>query len=476
LSPNYSFVTGSTANLAISRATVSVNADPKSKVYGSGDPALTYTLSGFKFSDNASNSGITGVGSCSRGSGENVATSPYTITCVPNTLTAPNYTFAAGSTANFAITKATLSVNADPKTKTYGDVDPALTYNLTGFRFSDNAGNSSITGTGSCSRTSGQSVSGSPYTITCVPGALTSPNYSFQTGTTANFTISRKVLSVNADSKTKTYGAGDPTFTYGFSGFASGENAGNVTITGAASCSRASGETVGGSPYTITCVPGTLSAANYSFQTGSTGSLTITKASSTTSVICPTSAVYTGSAQTPCSASVSGAGGLSQSLGVAYTNNIGPGVAGASANFAGDANHLASGDSKSFLIQYSSGPCLGSPGRQILQPINVDGSSIFKQGSTVPAKFRVCDAAGNSIGTPGLVTSFVLWRTISGTDDNTVNESVVSTTPDTAFRWDPTDKQWIFNINTKDLVKNKTYVYLITLNDTSTIEFRFGLK
>ena len=33
-----------------------------------------------------------------------------------------------------------------------------------------------------------------------------------------------------------------------------------------------------------------------------------------------------------------------------------------------------------------------------------------------------------------------------------------------------------FNINTKDLVKNKTYVYLITLNDTTTIEFRFGLK
>ena len=94
----------------------------------------------------------------------------------------------------------------------------------------------------------------------------------------------------------------------------------------------------------------------------------------------------------------------------------------------------------------------------------------------MPAKFRVCDGAGNSVGTPGLVTGFVLWRTISGTDDNTVNESVVSTTPDTAFRWDPTDRQWIFNINTKDLVKNKTYVYLITLNDTTTIEFRFGLK
>ena len=52
------------------------------------------------------------------------------------------------------------------------------------------------------------------------PATLTSPNYSFQTGSTANFAISRRALSVNADAKTKTYGAADPTFTYGFSGFA----------------------------------------------------------------------------------------------------------------------------------------------------------------------------------------------------------------------------------------------------------------
>ena len=53
---------------------------------------------------------------------------------------------------------------------------------------------------------------------------------------------------------------------------------------------------------------------------------------------------------------------------------------------------------------------------------------------------------------------------------------MVSTTPDTAFRWSASDQQWIFNINTKSLSKNKTYVYLITLNDGSTIHFQFGLK
>jgi hypothetical protein len=80
------------------------------------------------------------------------------------------------------------------------------------------------------------------------------------------------------------------------------------------------------------------------------------------------------------------------------------------------------------------------------------------------------------MGTAGLVTGFALIQTISGTAVDYVNETVDSTTPDTAFRWDPTGQQWIFNINTKNLAKNKTYVYLITLNDSTTIQVQFGLK
>ena len=105
-----------------------------------------------------------------------------------------------------------------------------------------------------------------------------------------------------------------------------------------------------------------------------------------------------------------------------------------------------------------------------------DGSSVFKQGSTVPAKFRVCDANGVSIGTAGVVASFKLVQVIAGTTSSTVNEDVVSTTPDTAFRWSASDQQWIFNINTKNLTVGNTYVYNITLNDSSVIAFQFGLK
>jgi len=135
--------------------------------------------------------------------------------------------------------------------------------------------------------------------------------------------------------------------------------------------------------------------------------------------------------------------------------------------------------SSTLTITYvTSGMCAGDAGHQIRQPINVDGSSVWKQGSTVPAKFAVCDANGVSIGTAGVVTSFNLVTIMHGTVTN-VDESPASTTPDTAFRWDPTGQQWIFNISTKSApvsVANQTYGFQILLNDGSSISFQFGLK
>ena len=156
----------------------------------------------------------------------------------------------------------------------------------------------------------------------------------------------------------------------------------------------------------------------------------------------------------------------------------GVGTCTVTASQGGKASWAAATDvSRSFAILYASaGTCAGGPGHAILQPINADGSSVFKQGSTVPAKFRVCDAAGHSIGTPGLVTSFKLVQVVGGTVVTTVDKAVLSTTPDSAFRWSATDSQWIFNMATKSLTALKTYFYRITLNDGSHIDFHFGLR
>ena len=82
-----------------------------------------------------------------------------------------------------------------------------------------------------------------------------------------------------------------------------------------------------------------------------TRQFTVNQAASTTTVTCaPSSVVFTGTAQTPCTATVTGAGGLSQSLSVTYANNVSVGSATATASFAGDANHTGSNGSASFAI------------------------------------------------------------------------------------------------------------------------------
>jgi Bacterial Ig-like domain (group 3)/Lamin Tail Domain/Divergent InlB B-repeat domain len=89
--------------------------------------------------------------------------------------------------------------------------------------------------------------------------------------------------------------------------------------------------------------------ANHDGSTGN-GGFTITKASSTTTVNCPASQTYTGAAIEPCTATVTGVGGLNQSVAVSYTNNTNAGTAMASATYSGDANHSSSTGNATFTI------------------------------------------------------------------------------------------------------------------------------
>jgi hypothetical protein len=82
---------------------------------------------------------------------------------------------------------------------------------------------------------------------------------------------------------------------------------------------------------------------------------------------------------------------------------------------------------------------------------------------------------GGSVGTPGVVTAFRLIQITSGTVA-LVNEDVISTAADDAFRWSADGAQWIFNISTKNLQGSQTYLYQVSLNDGTSFTFAFGLK
>src|SRR5207245_4651161 len=83
---------------------------------------------------------------------------------------------------------------------------------------------------------------------------------------------------------------------------------------------------------------------------GNSATFNVLQASSTTTVTCPASVPYIGAAQTPCTVSVTGAGGLNLTPTPTYTNNTNAGTATASYTFVGDANHTGSSDSKTFTI------------------------------------------------------------------------------------------------------------------------------
>ena len=128
------------------------------------------------------------------------------------------------------------------------------------------------------------------------------------------------------------------------------------------------------------------------------------------------------------------------------------------------------------VIYASAGLCNGEPGHVILEPIASSSLAAFNQGRTVPAKFRVCDAKGNSIGAPGVVSSFRLVQVISESGVQNLNAEVPSTTPEKDFRWDPQERQWIFNISTRAYLSGRTYFFRIELNDGTDIRFGFKLK
>jgi hypothetical protein len=83
----------------------------------------------------------------------------------------------------------------------------------------------------------------------------------------------------------------------------------------------------------------------------------------------------------------------------------------------------------------------------ILAPINADGTSNFKLGSTIAVKITVKDCSGNVVST--LAPTVSLTKT--GSNNGDVNEPVSSSVADTGntMRWDPTANQYIFNLSTK---------------------------
>jgi gliding motility-associated-like protein len=165
-----------------------------------------------------------------------------------------NYTisYVAG---DIIISKASIAVTAAAKNKTYGDVDPALTYNITTGAL---VGTDAFTGT--LTRDAGENAG--TYAIKQGTLALSS-NYTL-TYTSANLAIGAKAITVTAAAKNKTYGDADPALTY-----TNTPLVGTETFTG--SLTRDAGENAG----TYAIKQGTLALSSNYTLTYNVANLTI---------------------------------------------------------------------------------------------------------------------------------------------------------------------------------------------------------
>ena len=250
-------VTNAGATFTINTKPVTVVTQNASKTYGDADPAplTTADLSGFLAADNIT-------ATFSRTAGDTVG--PYAIA---TTLADPN-----NRLGNYVVTNAgaTFTINTRPvtvitqnATKVYGDADPSplTTADLSGFLTADNI-------TATFSRAAGDTVGPYAITTTLVDPNNRLGNYAV-TNAGATFTITQRPASVTPNAASKVFGAVDPTLTGTLNGFLASDG---VTAT----YSRTLGETVAGSPYTISA---TLSPAgvlgNYAI-TYNTAQFTIT--------------------------------------------------------------------------------------------------------------------------------------------------------------------------------------------------------
>jgi hypothetical protein len=109
----------------------------------------------------------------------------------------------------------------------------------------------------------------------------------------------------------------------------------------------------------------------------------------------------------------------------------------------------------------------------ILPPINPDGSSIFKLGSTVPVKFSLRDANGAYI--TNAVATITVWKLFNGIPFGSELEAESTSAATTGNLFRTADSQYIFNLATKPLTAG-TWLILIHLGDGTIQSVIISLK
>ena len=203
---------GSSVNVTINKASLTVTAANKSVTYGGAAPTYTGTITGFKNGETSSVLATQPTYACVYAAGSNAGS--YTITA--SGAAAANYTFSYNS-GTLTVNKASLTVTAANKSVTYGDAAPAYSGTITGFKNGETASVLTTQPTYACSYAAGNNAG--TYTITASGAAAANYDFMYSNGTltvdkaqstlTAPTPKTELVQDGNAHELLDTYGSAD---------------------------------------------------------------------------------------------------------------------------------------------------------------------------------------------------------------------------------------------------------------------------
>jgi hypothetical protein len=250
---NYA-ITYQNGDLAITPATVTITADSHAITYGQAPPAFGFTSSGLVGGD-----ALTTNPTCTV-SGAHTNVGAYTISCSGADAGA-NYTIAYVD-GTLTITPAGAAIVPNPQTITYGDADPAFTFQVTGLQPGDSLVTAPTCGV------AGPHTNAGTYTITC-SGGDAGPNYTLDQSATSTLTVNPKTVTITPNNKTKVYGSANPAFDATVTGLINGDTLVTQPTCGVAGPHKNVGT------YTITC-SGATAGPNYTVVQTATGTFTVT--------------------------------------------------------------------------------------------------------------------------------------------------------------------------------------------------------
>jgi large repetitive protein len=255
----------------IASPTLTVTADNQTRTYGTTNPTLTASVTGFINGDGTNV--LTGTPALNVNANPGSAAGSYTIAVSQGTLSATNYGFIF-TNGTLTIHPAILTVTAGNTNKVYGQLAAfaGTEFTTSGLTNSDTVTSVTLTSSGAAAIAG---VSGSPYPINATNATgsgLNNYTINYQPGI---LTVSAPSLTVQADNQTRMYGLTNPVLTASFNGFVNSENATVLSGSPLLNTPATPASLMGG--YPITVAPGTLSNANYSF-VFTNGTLTVTSA------------------------------------------------------------------------------------------------------------------------------------------------------------------------------------------------------